>query len=191
MLQLHRQAGLIAFVFLLAHPLILFATRPAYLAILDPRADLPRALALWVILGGLVTLVISTLWRQRLGLSYEGWRMIHGGLALTVVVLGLGHILERGIYVSGGWRPALWIGITGATTLFLLNTRVLTPLRIWRTPYRVTEVRDERGPTWTLVLEPEGHPGMRFAPGQYAWLAIAIAGMLVVIIALLAWWRIA
>jgi predicted ferric reductase len=41
-----------------------------------------------------------------------------------------------------------------------------------RRPYRVTEVRPEHGRAWTLVLEPEGHTGFRFQPGQFAWLSL-------------------
>jgi predicted ferric reductase len=172
MLQFHRQAGLIAVLFILAHPLILFATRPAYLAFIDPRVDLPRAIMLSGTIGALLVIVVTTFWRQRLGLSYEWWRLLHGLLALMVVVLGLVHILQIGFYVSGAWKPALWVGMTGAATLILFYTRVLMPLRLRSNSYRVVEVRDEHGPTWTLVLEPEGHSGMRFAPGQYAWLTL-------------------
>jgi NAD(P)H-flavin reductase len=35
-------------------------------------------------------------------------------------------------------------------------------------PYRVLEVRPERGGATTLELEAEGHPGVRFEPGQVA-----------------------
>jgi predicted ferric reductase len=33
-------------------------------------------------------------------------------------------------------------------------------------------VRKERGDTWTLVMQPDGHPGMRFRPGQFGWLTV-------------------
>src|SRR5262249_55717526 len=38
--------------------------------------------------------------------------------------------------------------------------------------YRVADVRKERGDTWTLVMQPDGHPGLRFSPGQFAWLTV-------------------
>src|SRR6185295_446558 len=37
---------------------------------------------------------------------------------------------------------------------------------------RITEVRKERGDTSTLVMQPEGHPGFRFRPGQFGWLTV-------------------
>jgi predicted ferric reductase len=41
-----------------------------------------------------------------------------------------------------------------------------------RRPYRVTAVLPERGSVWRLALEPEGHTGFRFQPGQFAWLSL-------------------
>jgi ferredoxin-NADP reductase len=48
----------------------------------------------------------------------------------------------------------------------------LAVLRRWMPrrmrPYRVLAVRPERGGATTLELEAEGHPGVRFEPGQFA-----------------------
>ena len=96
MLQFHRQVGLIAFGFILAHPAILFATDPTYLAYLDPRVNLPRALALSGVLAVLVLLLVTTLWREQLRMSYEWWRTGHGVLALFVILIGLAHGLQVG-----------------------------------------------------------------------------------------------
>jgi predicted ferric reductase len=41
-----------------------------------------------------------------------------------------------------------------------------------RRPYRISEVRTERGETSTLVMHPDGHPGFRFKPGQFGWLTV-------------------
>jgi predicted ferric reductase len=48
----------------------------------------------------------------------------------------------------------------------------VVPYRLLRVPWVVDEVVAERGRAWTLVLRPAGHPGMRFLPGQFAWLTI-------------------
>jgi predicted ferric reductase len=47
--------------------------------------------------------------------------------------------------------------------------RLWRPWVMKRTPYRVTDVREERGDSTTLVLQPQGHRGMTFLAGQYAW----------------------
>ena len=70
-LQFHRQTGLVALWLVLAHPLLIFASDPSYLEFLDPRDDTLRALALIGLLSASVVLIVSSLWRVQLGLSYE------------------------------------------------------------------------------------------------------------------------
>jgi predicted ferric reductase len=66
----------------------------------------------------------------------------------------------------------LWIGLTVFWIALLLYVRLVKPLFMLRRPYRVAEVRKERGDTSTLVMQPDGHAGFRFSPGQFGWLTI-------------------
>jgi predicted ferric reductase len=172
MLQFHRRTGLIAFFFVLAHPLILFLNDRQYLIFLDPRENFMRALALSAVLAALILLIVTTLWRQSLNIPYEWWRAAHGFLALFVVIIGLGHIFYVGFYVSALWKQIFWLAITGAAILLIVNTRIIKPLLMRYKSYRVIEVREERGDAWTLALEPVNHRGMRFRAGQFAWLTL-------------------
>ena len=172
MLQFHRQAGQIAFLFILGHVIILMIANPNYLAFLDPNTNLPRALALSAVLGALLLILVTTVWRKSFGLSYEWWRVIHGFLALFIVFIGLVHILQVGFYISVWWKQALWVIMTAGALFLLVNSRIINPFRIYRKPYRISQIRKERGEAWTLSLEPVGHPGMRFTPGQFAWLTV-------------------
>lgn len=52
------------------------------------------------------------------------------------------------------------------------NTRVVRPLLLRRKPYRASEIRAERGDSYTLVLHAEGHSGLNFAAGQFVWLTL-------------------
>jgi predicted ferric reductase len=50
--------------------------------------------------------------------------------------------------------------------------RIARPLKVrWR-PYVVESVTEERGDNWTIRIRPQGHDGIRFLPGQFAWLSI-------------------
>ena len=78
---------------------------------------------------------------------------------------------------SGFYLPTPGNGRCGsASTIFwialLLYVRIVKPLFMLRRPYRVSEVRKERGDTTTLVMQPDGHPGFRFSPGQFGWLTV-------------------
>ena len=35
-------------------------------------------------------------------------------------------------------------------------------------PYELKSITPERGESWTLSVEPAGHPGLTFKPGQFA-----------------------
>jgi predicted ferric reductase len=54
----------------------------------------------------------------------------------------------------------------------VLYVRIGRPWSWLREPYRVVAVRKECGKSWTLVLKPDGHVGMKFSPGQFAWLIL-------------------
>jgi predicted ferric reductase len=172
MLQYHRQIGLVAFGFILAHPIILFLESPTYLSYLDPRVNWMRALSLSAAVAGLTVLIVTTLWRQALRIPYEWWRLGHGVIAFLVLLVAIAHILQVGFYVSPVWKQVLFILFTGGAVSLIVYTRVVKPMRMKKRPYRVAEVRAERGDAWTLSLEPDGHPGMRFVPGQFAWLTV-------------------
>ncbi len=172
MLQFHREMGMVAVLFVLAHPAVLFVTDLEYLEYLDPRVNLMRALALVGGTGALLLLTATSLWRLAFHLSYERWRLVHGVLASIVIVVGVAHILQVGHYVAEPWKRALFVLIGAGSVGLLLNTRVLRPWRNRGRRYRVESVREERGDAATLVLVPDGHEGMRFLPGQFAWLTL-------------------
>lgn len=54
----------------------------------------------------------------------------------------------------------------------VLYLRFVKPVFQGQDNWRVAEVRQERGRTSTLVLEADNHPGMRFLPGQFAWVKL-------------------
>ncbi len=168
----HRHVGFIAVVLVLCHPLTLVVAEPAYLEYLDPRADVVRAAALWVLLAALLLIAISSQWRERLGLSYEYWRVLHGGLAVLIFIAGTGHALMVGHYFDTFWKQCLLASFAGVATLLVLWTRVLRPWRSRRRPWRVESVTAERGKAWTMRLAPQGHAGLSFKPGQYVWFSL-------------------
>ncbi len=171
-LQFHRQAGVVAFALVLAHPAVLVATDPNYLEFFDPRVNLLRAIALIAVIPALILLLVTSLWRQQVGLNYEWWRLIHGGLSLAVVFIGMVHGIQVGEHLGPIWKQGLWAGALMGVMYLVVHSRVIRPYLMKRRPYRVAEVREENPDTWTLTVEPEGHVGMRFKAGQFAWMTV-------------------
>lgn len=170
LVQFHRQLGLVGLAFVLVHVAI---SAPWDLVARPFAADTPARVR-WALLStiALLVLVASSLWRRRLRLSYEAWHVLHAVLAVVVVVAALMHALLVDHYLDTAWKRALW-GLMAAAFVALLGwVRIARPLLLRRRPWTIERVTPERGRATTLTLRPDGHPGFRFAPGQYAWFAI-------------------
>jgi predicted ferric reductase len=66
-----------------------------------------------------------------------------------------------------------WIATAALMVGLVLYLRVFKPASQREYRWRVADVREERGDTHSLVLEPVGHGGLRFLPGQFAWVKVA------------------
>lgn len=174
-LQFHRYISLVAFSFILIHPLLLFIHDPETLQLLNFFEAPWRAR--FAVLGtlALITLVVTSVWRQPLKIPYEPWRIAHGILAVATVGFGLAHALGVSYYLDLFWKVVIWSGIALTALWLLIYVRLVKPWLMVKKPYLVEEVRQERGNVWSLVLRPRGHQGMNFQPGQFAWITLSIS----------------
>src|SRR5262245_51048127 len=168
----HRRISLIAVGLVIAHALILFVAQPQLLAPSNFAEAPLSAYFAFLSIFALIALVVTALWRARLNIGYETWHLSHIVLALVAVTAGLVHMVGSGFYMTDPWKRALWIGLTIFWIGLLFYVRVFKPLFMLRRPYRVVEVRKERGDSTTLVMRPDGHGGFRFRPGQFGWLTV-------------------
>jgi predicted ferric reductase len=171
-LQYHRQAGIVAFALVLAHPAVLILSDPDYLAFFDPRVNLLRAIALIAVIPMLMLLLFTSLWRQRSGLAYEWWRAVHGVLSLGVVFIGMVHGIQVGWYLDGLVTQGLWAGALVGAMYLVIHSRVVRPWLMKKRPYQVVEVRRELDDVHTLRIEAVDHEPMRFTAGQFAWITV-------------------
>jgi predicted ferric reductase len=109
-------------------------------------------------------------YRKKFKIPYWFWKLWHGIFATVMIPMALYHIFTGGSYIDLPWKKALWIGYSILFTLTVLYTRVIYPLKLINHPYRVKQVKEERGSVWTLVLEAINHKGFNYMPGQFAWL---------------------
>jgi predicted ferric reductase len=173
LLQFHRQAGIIAFAFVLAHPAVLIAADGSYWSFLDPRDQFLRAVFLLFVLGALPVLIVTSLWRETFRLPYQWWRLGHGVLAGVILAVGLVHIVRVHHYLAEPWKQVLWVVLGSASVGSIVYVRALKPLRVGRHPYRVTAVEPVAAGTWTVTVEPDGGSALRFRAGQFAFLTLA------------------
>ena len=168
LLQFHRQIGYVGLAFVLVH----FAISAKWNELTLTDA-LHAPLLVWfgmAALLALIVLIVTSVWRQPLRLSYEAWHVAHSVLALVLVVGALLHVFFVDEYVSSVWKQILWGLMSGAFVGLLVWVRLIKPRRA--RPWNLTRVVAERGETTTLVLEPPPAAKFRFEPGQFAWFAI-------------------
>ncbi len=172
LLYFHRQLGILGLFFVLGHVVIIVAADPAYLAFLDPRVELPRALALNTVLLALALLVATSVWRTRFALSYEIWRLLHAGMAALVLFIGLAHLIMVDHFTATLPKKGIWVAVCLLAFAWLTYIRLIKPLRARRTPWRVATVERIAPETWSLRLAAVDHGGLRFQAGHYAWLTL-------------------
>src|SRR5271167_2981172 len=141
----HRQISLLAVGLIFVHPLIMFAVQPKLLAV-PHYSEVPLgAIFAFVSIFSLLALVATALWRAKLKIPYELWHVTHIALAIAAVTGGLLHMVGWSFYLVDPWKRSLWIGLTIFWIGLLVYVRIVKPLLMLRRPYRVVEVRPERG----------------------------------------------
>ncbi len=169
---LHRWLAVAALGLVMVHYAVL---RTRYPASLGPWLPLDAPIHMTAGRLSLVVfavLVVSSLWRKALGIEYDRWRLAHAGLAVLGMALAWVHVLGVGYHSGGFWSRLVLDLFLGSLVAIVAYVRVVKPILLTGHPFRVTEVRRERGRCWTLRLAPDGHPGFRFAPGQFVWISL-------------------
>ena len=169
---LHRWLAVAAVLLVVGHYLILRLRYPSTLAPAWVGEAPLHMTAGRVALAIFVVLVGSSLWRRRLGLEYDRWRLAHVGLAVSGIALAFFHVLGVGYFSGVFWARVVLDLLLGSLVAVVAYVRVAKPILLLGRPYRVTGVRAEAGRCWTLTVEPVGHSGFPFMPGQFAWLSL-------------------
>lgn len=168
----HRYLAVFALAIVVGHYAILRLAYPETLGPATPADAAAHMTAGRAALLLFALVVISSLLRRGLRIDYEGWRVAHALLATVAFAAAIWHLWGAGHYLDTGWKQVLW-AVYGAFWLLLtVYVRLWRPWWVARRPWTVAEVRAERGRVWTLALEPTRDHGLRFAPGQFAWLSL-------------------
>ena len=170
LLQFHRQIGYVGLVFVLVH----VAISARWESLTFENAITAPALVWFGMAAALsvIALVVTSVWRQLLRLSYEWWHAAHTVLAVVAVGGALAHVYFVDEYVSSIWKQILWGLMSAAFVALLAWVRLIKPRGQRRRPWRLGRVGAERGQTTTLALGPPEGVEFRFDPGQFAWFTV-------------------
>jgi predicted ferric reductase len=171
-LQFHREIGIIAFLFTLAHPVTILIFDPEFFKYYDPRVNLPRALALSFVTVAIVAITVTSLWRESFKLNYEWWRLIHGVLGFMIVFIGITHSIQVSHYLEPLWKKVAIAVLLGICAYMVIHTRLVRPWLNRKKPYRIVDIKAERGDSYTMTIEPDGFKRHDFRCGQFFWMTV-------------------
>ena len=173
-LAYHRQISFLAVVAAFGHPLLLFLAAQRYRALLDVLHDPLRARLAWLSVLALAVLMVTSIWRRALRLSYAVWHVLHSVLGVVIVLAAVGHAFLVDHYFGQPLVRAVWLVYTAAFLWLAVWVRLIKPIRLARRPWRVVELWPEPGGSLTVGLEPvfRRQHGQQFSfrAGQFAWI---------------------
>ena len=168
----HHGLSILTFILALAHPILLFINNPETLRLLNLIEAPWRARAAVVSVLAMLVLVVTSVWREVLKMKYDVWRWVHDFLAFLAIGLALYHMFKVNHYMALTYQKVIWLVLTGIWVAIILYMRVVRPMVMLKKPYKVDRIVEERGQSWSIYLTPDGHPGMAFEAGQFAWITV-------------------
>ena len=174
-IRYHRQIALVALGFIVLHPALILIEHPARVALLNPLGGTWASKLGLAAVAALVALAVTAVWRERLKIDYETWRVSHTLLGVAALVFAQVHVSLAGLYINTLWKQVVWTASSALLVGLVMHLRLVTPWRQRRRPWRVVGVRDEGGGTVNLDVEADGHDGLTFQPGQFAWIKVGEA----------------
>ncbi|WP_344109913.1 ferredoxin reductase family protein [Kribbella alba] len=171
-LGIHKLIALIAVALVLLHFGGVLLVDPRGVSILDVFHTTWAARAALVSTAALVLVVVLAIRRPRTLPRYEGWRLVHNGLVAVVLTTAWLHVWWLRHLISHTLLAA-WFILTGLLLVGLAVRRwIWLPMRSRKHSYVVEEVRQVPGDGVTLAIRADGHGGVPFDAGQFAWLKI-------------------
>ena len=175
-LRWHRKVGEILALIFLLHPFLILAPRilvsggfaGAELWSMFSQPLVRTGFYAW---GALLVLVLVAMFRDRLALSYEAWRISHGVAAAAIAILATDHAINvgrHGMVISG--YNQFWLAACALSVMALFNNYLLRPLARRRRPFRLVSVEAAGRSDWLVTLEKDGSFPFSFTAGQFVWI---------------------
>lgn len=176
LLVFHKRMAYVATVFALVHPIILLASDEKYWSLLNVLTSPLRAKFAVSAAVALVLLVIFSIYRRQLHMSYRLWQLLHWLLAMVVVGASFAHVLLVNYYLRDHWQQVVWTLLSILFVLLLVTVRVIKPWMRYRQKWQVWRVYPDVVGATHIVLKLHnpaayGPSGFRFRAGQFAWVS--------------------
>ena len=177
-MKFHRIIGWCALIAALLHPFLYESTPTTgpwpwdstrQFAVATDFTSISTGIIAFILLPVLVVLAV---WRSSLDYRYETWRRLHGLIAMALVGLLLHHTLAAGRYAAHETVALIWQVMALVALLTLVYRYLISPIQQRAKPWKVSRIEQLSQRQWRLSLLPDGHAGMDYRAGQFAWLKL-------------------
>ena len=175
-MRIHRKAGELIALFFFLHPFLIVLPRvwiapqlvvdDLWLVFTSPESQ--TGVFAWAIMG---IWVLSAMFKDKLPISYEAWRVSHGLGLIAVAILATLHAIKVGRHgVYEPWFDVMWIAMCTIAVSTVAYTYFVRPVLQKRRPFKIVSVQKEGASDWGLTIEKDGNFEFDFDGGQFVWI---------------------
>jgi len=172
----HRKVGQYLGVFFFCHPFLILAPK-LLLSFDDFTAAFMRAITAHGMLTGVLAWlamgiwVLSAIYKDRLPMRYETWRLLHLLGFIVILTLATLHITEVGTHGQYNqlFNLLWWLLYLFAVAMLIFNYTI-KPDHIKGKPFTISAIEQISECDWQLSIESTTAQKFDFEAGQFAWL---------------------
>jgi predicted ferric reductase len=170
--QTHHKLGGVAFLLVLAHPVLLALGAAEASMLAAARTLVPQQWNWGAVWGWIALLVMTVFLAPSFAFfgdpEYQRWRNVHR-LAAAAVVTALAHTWLVARTISEPLNTLLWL-LLAVAAVAAVAYRLVFSRRVGRLSHTVAAVARPANNIVELALEPQG-PSLTYLPGQFVYLA--------------------
>ncbi|MGI9258327.1 MAG: ferredoxin reductase family protein, partial [Gammaproteobacteria bacterium] len=175
-MRIHRKAGEIIALYFFFHPFLIVLPRffiAPQLAIDDlwltfTSPESATGVFAWALMS---VWVLTAIFKEKLDLSYEAWRLSHGLGLIAIAILATHHAVTVGRHAQyEPWFDVMWIVLCAIAVSTVAFTYFVRPFLLTSKPFKVVEVNREGASDWGLVIEKDGDFEFDYNGGQFVWI---------------------
>ncbi|MEF8731230.1 MAG: ferredoxin reductase family protein [Candidatus Accumulibacter meliphilus] len=172
----HKKIGEWLGIFFFLHPLLILAPK-ALLSAQDLQTSVVAAIASPNLLTGLLAWLAMLVWvlmavfRNRLPLRYETWRVLHVLGFVVIATLAVLHVTSVGSHGQLEQQfNLLWWGLYAVSMALVIYNYLIKPVRLRAQPFVVREIKPLSECDWALTIPSRSGARVSFDAGQFVWI---------------------
>ena len=175
-MKLHRKAGEYIALFFFLHPFLIIAPRIIH-APQKTLGDLWSTFIAGEASTGVFAWAVMTVWvlmamfKSKLKMSYEAWRISHGLGLVAVIILGTHHAISVGRH--GRYNELfdiMWIVLCALAVGVVAYTYFIRPVIQKKRPFKLVSATRLSTSDWALTIEKDADFPFEFDAGQFLWI---------------------